>query len=299
MTCSQFYGNRVGYDEFLRMADTGYSLLSNLHWLQKEGKSPQEAIVSLHEKYDATDWDASNGYFGWLLTLHDTASGCHTSHLRDHIGFWGHSEAVDGDVIEQFVEMYCNSTPDPYPLHPFTESLQLNVFSSSAEAIRIWLDPVSDEIVPIDKGIEYPPIYLPECDFSDESAQQKEFVEREAAILPADQSESVPQPQSESGSDQDHAMLVLSRDDFTVQYRGGTCQLGNVIAFILLERLNRRPGIYISLDTLITDVWKGTVVSNEAVQKQKSLLKKKLHDAGMSGITIDGRQRHNYRLVLT
>jgi hypothetical protein len=111
-----------------------------------------------------------------------------------------------------------------------------------------------------------------------------------------------PQPQSEKTPRQDDLgkpKLVLSRDDFSVQYKARLCQLGNVMAFTLLERLNRSPGIYIPLDRLIIDVWKGTVVSNEAVQKQASILRKKLRKAGINGITIDGKQKDHYRLVLT
>lgn len=92
--------------------------------------------------------------------------------------------------------------------------------------------------------------------------------------------------------------LIVDLATFTVVYKGTPCTLGNIRAFHLLARLNRRPGTYIPIDTLIQDVWHGKSVSHEAVQRQISTLRAKLKQAGIVGIVLDGTQPDHYRLTL-
>ncbi len=48
--------------------------------------------------------------------------------------------------------------------------------------------------------------------------------------------------------------LVLDTDTFEARWGKKSCFLGNTIEFQLLERLNRRPGLYLSLDALRASV---------------------------------------------
>ena len=203
--CSYFFGrgSKTNLDEFIRFADSGYALLLELAALQAKGKVPENADIHLPERYREADWDLSNDYFGWLLVLHDTAMGCHTIYLRDHIGFWGHPEIgtksmeEEARMIEQAIKMWSGSEPDAFPVHPFTESLQHDVFVSSAEAIRIWLN--DEEIVPVGKRIEESPLYLPEANSVDE--------DHAALLSPLAESPSNP-PEAGSVHKDDATLLV-------------------------------------------------------------------------------------------
>jgi 7-cyano-7-deazaguanine synthase in queuosine biosynthesis len=78
---------------------------------------------------------------------------------------------------------------------------------------------------------------------------------------------------------------------------GKSCFLGNTMEYRLLERLNRRPGDYISVNQLRDDVWQNPSTEKNTVQRTVSNLRRKLESAGMSAIKIDGSQKDHYRLV--
>jgi DNA-binding response OmpR family regulator len=94
--------------------------------------------------------------------------------------------------------------------------------------------------------------------------------------------------------------LIVDRDTFSVRYRGLECFLGFTMDFLLLERFQRSRGIYLSIRTLMQDVWPlGKVIDDATVQKTVSNLRKKLKAKELSDkIVIDGSQRGHYRLVL-
>lgn len=204
MACSYFYGrgSRTNLDEFTRLADSGYTLLLELQKLQAEDSIPSDADIYLPEEYRGSTWDLSNRYFDWLLVLHDTAMGCHTVRLRDRVEFWEYSQdnslsdVEQATIIEQLEEMWSDSGPDRFPLHPMTESLHHDLFISSAEAIRIWLDPWDDEIVPVGKGIEESPVYLPEAN---------SVVEDDAPVLPTPAESPIHLPEANSVNEDDNA----------------------------------------------------------------------------------------------
>jgi hypothetical protein len=104
--------------------------------------------------------------------------------------------------------------------------------------------------------------------------------------------------------DQDHEEstaspegLVIDPGNFSVTYKGKTCELGNRMGFRLIQRLSTARGTYLSLTTLVQDVWHGKAVSDEAVQKQVSTLRTKLRAAGIEGVAFES-QPQSYRLVL-
>ena len=116
--------------------------------------------------------------------------------------------------------------------------------------------------------------------------------------------EQIEEEESESG-DPVHQVIannevkpVFHRETFSVEWRGKSVELGNTMSYHLFERLCKTPSQYLGINTLIQDVWNGKSISNEAVQKQVSILRKKLAGVGFEGITIDGDQPEHYRLTL-
>ncbi len=92
--------------------------------------------------------------------------------------------------------------------------------------------------------------------------------------------------------------MVIDRDRFEISYKENSCALGNTLSFHLLERFSQARGVFLTIKTLIDDVWKGKEVSNEAVQRQISTLRDKLKDAGIDGIKFEA-QRDTYRMILS
>jgi DNA-binding response OmpR family regulator len=96
------------------------------------------------------------------------------------------------------------------------------------------------------------------------------------------------------------AKLVLDKETFTASYKGKQCFLGNTKDYALLERLNRRTGVYLDIEyNLIQDVWRGEDPEKGTVQKTVSNLRKKLKEAGFEGVVIDGTQKNCYALKLS
>jgi hypothetical protein len=92
--------------------------------------------------------------------------------------------------------------------------------------------------------------------------------------------------------------IVVDRSTFSVRRGDKECKLGNTKPFLLMERLSRRPGTYISVAELIKDVWDGYEVDKNTVQKTASALRSKLQKDGMGDLTIDGDQPDHYALLL-
>lgn len=91
--------------------------------------------------------------------------------------------------------------------------------------------------------------------------------------------------------------LVIDRDKFEISYKGKSCELGNTLSFRLLERFSQARGVFLTIKILIDDVWKGKEVSDEAVQRQVSILRDKLKNAGIDGIEFEA-QPDVYRMIL-
>jgi DNA-binding response OmpR family regulator len=92
--------------------------------------------------------------------------------------------------------------------------------------------------------------------------------------------------------------LVFDDERFEVLLAGKPCPLGNSYEYAVLKRLSRRPGAFVSVDSLRTDVWRDDDTEKNTIQRTICNLRRKLRDAGLSGVTIDGRQRGHYRLVV-
>jgi hypothetical protein len=92
--------------------------------------------------------------------------------------------------------------------------------------------------------------------------------------------------------------LELDEERFEARFGGRPCPLGNTLEFWLLVRLNRRSGVYVSVDALRTDVWQEPRTAKNTVQRTVSNLRRRLRAAGISEVQIDGREKDHYRLVL-
>jgi hypothetical protein len=105
-------------------------------------------------------------------------------------------------------------------------------------------------------------------------------------------------PASDNGSER--TMPVVDRDTFTVHHRGRKCELSNTMEFALIERLSRQPGQYFSVSTLMEEVWDDRKVEKNTVQRTASNLRRKLREAGLDSIEIDGTtNRDHYSLKCT
>jgi hypothetical protein len=102
-----------------------------------------------------------------------------------------------------------------------------------------------------------------------------------------------------SQAEDENSGLVVDRDRFEVRHRGKPCQLGNTIEFRVIERLARGRGTYISVDTLMDEVWDGETRTRGTVQKTISNLRRKLRDAGVDQVELDGSQRGHYALKIS
>ena len=176
MMCNRFWGreSKAGLDEFMRLAESGFEILEELADLVAAENAPLDATVFLPKTEAPVGAAAAPAYLKWLDAVHETAIGCHTTRLKLQFGNWNEEmatvpEAESDNAVEWMQSCWSDGDSDTsYPLHPLLGSLHHNIMVSSAEAIRIWLG--TDEIVPIDIGIEESPIYLPICCYKSESA---------------------------------------------------------------------------------------------------------------------------------
>lgn len=94
--------------------------------------------------------------------------------------------------------------------------------------------------------------------------------------------------------------LEIDSDTFTVRYKGKSCFLGDaMMAFRLLVRLAKSPGVRISHHELAADVWGDEHTETATIHKQASILKKRLGAAGMEGVVIDAKVHGHYALMLS
>lgn len=91
---------------------------------------------------------------------------------------------------------------------------------------------------------------------------------------------------------------TVDETSFTFRYGLGKCFLGNTVEFRLLERLSRRPEQFIEHGTLMEDVW-GRRIEKNTIAKTVGNLRRRLSEAEVVGVTIDGSQKGHYRLHLT
>lgn len=98
-------------------------------------------------------------------------------------------------------------------------------------------------------------------------------------------------PPTEYSSQPEEGLIVknelVNTKQFTVSYREQQCFLGNSILFDLAVSLGRAPGKWHSFGELRSDVWKDHDVGDSTVGRTLRLLRYKLNEAGVTGITIE------------
>lgn len=96
----------------------------------------------------------------------------------------------------------------------------------------------------------------------------------------------VPPIDGSSVSSQPEEGLIIDTKQFTVSYREQQCFLGNSILFDLAASLGRAPGKWHSFSELRV-VWKEYDVGDSTIGRTLRLLRYKLNEAGVTGITIE------------
>lgn len=91
----------------------------------------------------------------------------------------------------------------------------------------------------------------------------------------------------------------IDTDTYAVWYGSKECPLGNTVGFRAIRRLARRPGVYVSVESLLDDAWDGALRSKSAVQKTMSAIRKSLQEHGIHEVTIDGSIRGGYILQIS
>jgi len=93
---------------------------------------------------------------------------------------------------------------------------------------------------------------------------------------------------------------AVDEDGLRACFRDKGCFLGSTIELKLFRRLALRPGAYLSMETLLADVWDGNTRRRNTVHKCASTLRKKLRDAGMGELLdIDGSQRGHIAMKIS
>ncbi|WP_439623625.1 hypothetical protein [Gemmata sp.] len=88
----------------------------------------------------------------------------------------------------------------------------------------------------------------------------------------------------------------IVREEFAVRYNGHSCDLGNTLEFLFVERLQRSRGTYLPIGVIGKDVWDDETVSKNAVQAVASNLRRKLRPLGLPEDFIDGSRKGHYGL---
>ncbi len=291
LACSRFVGSgdKAALDRFRRLADTGMALLKAAAVNAGTKWHFDTSIVDQIESESSKDT-----YLSWLDAVHLTAKQCRTLFLHAEVSNWAYARRPD-EAVEQVATAMSVATAfglSAFPIHPIMESLQHDVFRSSSEAIKVWIG--ATDVVRVGEWAERPPIYLPLPIDDPQPPIAGETSDAPSSVV-------APDEQHGQGTSPTTAAnkLLVDRDTFSASYRGKTCPLGNTNEFILLERLARRPGVYVSISSLIDDVWHDENTEKNTVQRTVSNLRSKLADEFGTGVQIDGSQKGHYALILS
>jgi len=107
----------------------------------------------------------------------------------------------------------------------------------------------------------------------------------------------LPQPPADQGQACEPATWEIDDETFEVRLGKKTCFLNKSREFMLIQRLNRKPGRFVSLDALREDVWHDRLIDKNTIQRTVSRLRARLRSEGFEGIEIEGI-KEGYRLLL-
>jgi hypothetical protein len=136
--CAHYYGDQKWFENYRRLAESGFLVLEGIKKCLTEFTSMP------------TNWKlelpAFDGYAAWTHLVDSTAV-ISTPFLRKVGRVWNLPDDYEGDSDQLMYETW--ETPpeggDRFPKHPFCVALQHDLFRSSVETIREWLEP---DIVP-------------------------------------------------------------------------------------------------------------------------------------------------------
>lgn len=107
-------------------------------------------------------------------------------------------------------------------------------------------------------------------------------------------------PPSSNEPPKTYATPTADRETFTARFREASCPLGNTVEFRFFERLARKPGVFVSIERLLEDVWEGNVRGKNTVHKCASNLRRLLSKHHLDGLlSIDGKQRGHYAMQIS
>lgn len=95
------------------------------------------------------------------------------------------------------------------------------------------------------------------------------------------------------------ARVQIDPSTFSVHWAGKRCALGNTTAFRVMERLARRPNVYLSIDQILEELWSGPRAYS-TVRSTVFRLKARLRRAGLDDLAdlIDGGTPGHYALMI-
>ena len=93
--------------------------------------------------------------------------------------------------------------------------------------------------------------------------------------------------------------LIVDAERFEVRKGDATCFLGPTREYYLIERLQRARSVFLSLDALRADVWSDAYAEKNTIQRTVSNLRRKLREAGVTGVAVEGKHHGHYRLVVS
>jgi hypothetical protein len=171
MRCARFHGFEDGLTEYHRLAERGYKFLQDLRaWLDGCAEAPAGIVLNLPEE---------TGPHGWTEAIYLTARCYATAMLSERSGYWNVSGQGSGSEEDSWTT---TEAGERYPDHPAYEELVHDVFHSSAEAIRLWLDP--DQAVRIGDYLEPHRFVLPSSEPASPSGSVEDHVTAADTVRP-------------------------------------------------------------------------------------------------------------------
>lgn len=145
MRCARFCGFQDGLEEYLRLAERGHKLLRSHR--KNNADRPTEFVSNLPKE---------TGQHGWTEAVYLTARCYATALLSERSGYWAISGQGGGSEDGSWTT---TEAGERYPDHPAYEELVHDVFRSSAEANRLWLNP--EQVVTVGEVLGRPRLVFP------------------------------------------------------------------------------------------------------------------------------------------
>lgn len=156
--CGCFFGNADLLPMFRKLAKSGVLILSEIEREVSGGKlAPCGYSLGMPK---------NQSYADWISFLFQTAN-LSTAWVRfDDYRYWDSPSSQVWDDLEADEVWAINSNGVRFPRHPLYRTLHMDLFFSSAEAIRLWR--YRSEVVPLDGLLDDDVICLPDPEYDNE-----------------------------------------------------------------------------------------------------------------------------------